>query len=182
MYVAEEIQLDDDNRLVVRYDEDNDSPLDWGWEVELHKIEYGYDGWRIHEADGEPLVRLFNGLEERLGSTEKVQRAIHLYQVLTNDTRYVTMVDIGVYRDRYIYMVIADSEEEANSIIDVYTKYLNGEVYIVQHEQRERFESVDNPGTFIDAWNLVDSIGGCYLDDDYTAEVVAREHFDLGGE
>ena len=29
-------------------------------------------------------------------------------------------------------------------------------------------------------WREIDSIGGCYLDDEYTALVVAREYFGIG--
>lgn len=58
-------------------------------------------------------------------------------------------------------------------------RWLNGEVYNVDMQERKTWRNVENPGDTLTTWETVDSIGGCYLDDEYTARVVAEEYFGL---
>ena len=122
---------------------------------------------------------MFNEIEARLGDHARVERALHLYKVYTDDKRAFKFVDIGVQRDRYTYLVVAEDLNQADALIDIYTSYLNGEVYTVAHEKRKRYVDINNHEDYIDNWEEVDALGGCYLDTEYTAEVVAREHFDI---
>jgi hypothetical protein len=66
-----------------------------------------------------------------------------------------------------------------------YRQWAEGEVYTVVLERVATFEKVTHhsDGTLEQVagseWEVVESIGGCYLDDDYTAQVVASEYFNL---
>ena len=55
MYEVETIEIDEDNRLVVYVDECTDSPLDWGWDVEMHDID-DYRMWRGWEQPEDDLA------------------------------------------------------------------------------------------------------------------------------
>lgn len=72
-----------------------------------------------------------------------------------------------------------------NEVIDqereTYRQWAEGEVYGVIHEKLETWVKADDPDETRDDWEEVDALWGCYLDDDYTALVVAKEHFDLDG-
>jgi hypothetical protein len=58
-----------------------------------------------------------------------------------------------------------------------------GRVYIVASQERQWWARLDESGQPIRLtaeyrWMDVDSIGECYLTDEYTAQVVASEHFE----
>lgn len=88
---------------------------------------------------------------------------------------------------------IAKQAEVIEQERETYRQWAEGEVYgvilerAVAYARVERNTSGDvwdlkNPLTEDDVredWEEVDSTWGCYLDDDYTAEVVAQAHFDL---
>ena len=59
---------------------------------------------------------------------------------------------------------------------DIYQRWARGEVYTVSVEQRAEYVNVNDEYDIIVQWNLVDSLGGCYLDSDYTCLDVAREN------
>lgn len=65
-----------------------------------------------------------------------------------------------------------------------YQQWCDGEVAVVVLEREIRYVRVDDIGTHgtITRWEEEDSLGGCYLDDDYTAEQVALEQFNLNEE
>lgn len=67
---------------------------------------------------------------------------------------------------------------------ETYRQWAEGEVYGVILERSETWCRILSDGTAdrLDTrneWDEVDSLWGCYLDDDYTAKVVACESFDL---
>jgi hypothetical protein len=80
---------------------------------------------------------------------------------------------------------IIESERET------YRQWAEGEVYGVILERRqsfikqrvtrtdEGFEVDPEDPELFDEWEQIDAIWGCYLDDTYTAQVVADEHFEL---
>jgi hypothetical protein len=83
-------------------------------------------------------------------------------------------------------------EQEAEVIRqeqETYRQWADGEVYGVILERGVLVETkrthADGSVTYErddEAWEGVESLWGCYLDDDYTAQVVADEHFDLSDE
>lgn len=81
----------------------------------------------------------------------------------------------------------ADPSNDASEIIkaerSVYQKWADGEVYGVILERRVEWKPVsetDQPRGLKTTWEEDESIWGCYLDDTYTAEVVAKEHWGVG--
>ena len=70
---------------------------------------------------------------------------------------------------------------EIGENIGLYTAYAawrRGDVFIVEHQKREQWTNADETAE-MDTWEYADSLADCYLDDNYTALDVAREHFDV---
>ena len=178
MYEVETIEIDEDNRLVVYVDDCTDSPLDWGWDVEMHDID-DYRMWRGWEQPEDALANFAREMHCRFGMAgqpEKRDRAIHLYKVLIGDTREFKVHEWRGYSQSDWATVLEIGEN-----IGLYTAYAawrRGDVFLVVHEKREQWTNADETAE-MDTWEPVDSLGGCYLDDNYTALDVARDHFDV---
>lgn len=177
MYEVETIQIDEDNRIVVYYDESSEDPRDWGWDVQVYELNHRY-GYAADNYDGEPALDMFNEVYDRTVDLDKAMRAMRLWMYLEDDTRVVKSVDVPVYRYTYNYLAFGESEEAIDSFMEVFSRWLQGEVYLLCHERREQWTNADETRK-MDTWEVVDSLGGCYLDHEYTAEVAGREHFDL---
>lgn len=177
MYEVETIQIDEDNRIVVYYDEGTEDPREWGWGEQVLEMNYRY-GYEVENPEGEELVDVFNQVYDRTASMDKAERAMRLWMYLTGETRAVEFRDVRVYRDVYNYLVIGETTEQIDSFMGVFSTWMNGEVYLVVHEKREQWTNADETAE-MDTWEWEDSLGGCYLDDEYTAIDVARDHFNL---
>lgn len=177
MYEVETIQIDEDNRIVVYHDEGTEDPRNWGWDVKVNEMNYRY-GYEVQNDDYDPAVSMFNEIYDRKADTDKALRAMQLWMYLEGDERVARLVDVHVYRDTYNYLAIGESQDSIGSFMDVFSRWLQGEVYLLCHEQREQWTNADETRE-MDTWEPVDWLGGCYLDDVYAAEVAGREHFDL---
>lgn len=62
---------------------------------------------------------------------------------------------------------------------EVYRQWADGEVYGVILERQHGYTRDDDPSIGFNSWDEEESLSGCYLDDEYTAQQVALEHFDL---
>ena len=181
MYEVETIQIDDDNRLVVYVDECADDPQGWGWEVELHDID-DYRMWRGWEHPDEGTVAYaahvaHYNVRARRWTEEQRDRAIHIFKVWAGDAREFKVHEWRGYSQSDWATVLEIGENIG--LYETYAAWRRGDVFIVEHQQRVRLYTEDGEPYDEDDWTEVDSLCGCYLDDDYTAEVVAREHFDL---
>ena len=179
MYEVETIEIDEDNRLVVYEDECTDSPLDWGWDVEMHDIDE-YRIWRGWKTPKDPVAyAAYTAQQEVLRgrwTEEQRDRAIHIYKVWVGDTREFAVHEWRGYSQSDWATVLEIGEN-----IGLYTAYAawrRGDVFIVVHEKREQWTNADETAE-MDTWEPVDSLGGCYLDDNYTALDVARDRFDV---
>lgn len=70
---------------------------------------------------------------------------------------------------------------------ETYRQWAEGEVCGVLLERAATWARLDDSGRPItlterEEWEVVESIWGCYLDDEYTPQIVADEHFDLSDE
>ena len=179
MYEVETIEIDEDNRLVVYVDECTDSPLDWGWDVEMHDID-DYRIWRGWEQPEDPVAYAAHIAQLRVRSghwtEEQRDRAIHIYKVWAGDDR-----EFAVHQWRGYSQSDWATVLEIGENIGLYTAYAawrRGDVFIVEHQKREQWTNADETAE-MDTWEYADSLCGCYLDDEYTALDVAREHFDV---
>lgn len=179
MYEVETIEIDEDNRLVVYVDECSDSPLDWGWDVEMHDID-DYRMWRGWKQPEDPVAYAARIAQLRvlLGhwTEEQRDRAIHIYKVLAGDDR-----EFAVHQWRGYSQSDWATVLEIGENIGLYTAYAawrRGDVFIVEHQKREQWSNADETAE-MDTWEPVDSLAECYLNDEYTALDVAREHFDV---
>lgn len=66
-----------------------------------------------------------------------------------------------------------DAHTEA--LAPIIERWQDGEVYVVVLQRRETY--THESGRTLTVWEDIDALGGCYLDDDYTAQDVAAEHF-----
>lgn len=179
MYIEDTINIDEDNRLVVYADEYNDSPLDWGWDVEMHEID-NYRMWRGWDKPEDTLAyaayNFQNEVRRGAWTAEQRDRAIHLYQVLLEDTREFKVHDYRGYSQSEWATILEVGEDIG--LYDTYAAWRRGDVYIVEYQKREQFTNADETRE-MDVWDEVDSLAGCYLSEEYTAMDVAREHFDI---
>jgi hypothetical protein len=181
--VIEYIEIDEDNRIAVYQDEwsQDDSPLDWGWGITFHEIgqygRYTYD--EAENSEGDTAIRMYNGLVDNGFDRDQALRGMHLWMVASGDNRRHRIVTVNVYRDSYHYIVLYNPEDgDPDGFIRIYRQWMNGDVYMLVHEKRERWTATTRDDT-MDTWDEVNNIGGNYLNDKYTAEMVARDHFDL---
>lgn len=180
MYEVETIQIDDDNRLVVYVDEFTDDPREWGWEVELHDID-DYRMWRGWEQPDEGTVVYaahvaHYNVRARRWTEEQRDRAIHIYKLWAGDEREFKVHEWRGYSKSDWATVLEIGENIG--LYETYAAWRRGDVFIVEHQKREQWTNADETAE-MDTWEEVDSLSGCYLDDVYTAEVIAREYFDL---
>lgn len=184
MYEVETIQIDDDNRLVVYVDEGTESPLDWGWDVEMHDID-NYSIWRGWENPEDPVAYAAHVAQYMVRSgkwtEEQRDRAIHIFKLWAGDTREFRVHEWRGYSQSDWATVLEIGED--NGMYEPYAAWRRGDVFIVEHQKR--LEYVLKVGDRIihedvhEEWDYVDSLGECYLNDEYTAIDVAREHFDV---
>lgn len=180
MYEVETIQIDEDNRLVVYVDEDTEDPREWGWGVEMHDID-DYRIWKGWEQPEDPVayaahVAQYN-VRARLWTEEQRDRAIHIFKVWAGDDREFKVHEWRGYSQSDWATVLEVGENIG--LYDAYAAWRRGDVFIVEHQQRVRLFTEDGEPYDMDDWEYVDSLGGCYLDDVYTAEAVGREHFEF---
>lgn len=183
MYCAEDIiDLDDTYRLRVEQDQWAENPLDdWGG-CEILTID-DYRMWMGWEAPDDQVAyasREFHK-EVRRGkwTTEQRDRAISLALHLAGDTREFAVYEWRGYSksDWDTNLVLWDKDEGANQS-EEWGAWRRGDVYTVILEQSKIYLAEDDPDDVFEDWVEVDNIGGCYLDEGYTAEDVAKEHFD----
>ena len=177
MYEVETIEIDEDNRLVVYYDEDSEDPREWVCDVNVNEMNYQY-GYEVRNDEYDPAVSMFNEIYDRTADTDKALRAMQLWMKLEEDERAAKLVDVRVGRDVYNYLVTGETTEQIDGFMEDFSTWMNGEVYIVVHQKREQWTNADETAE-MDTWEPVDSLGGCYLDDNYTALDVARDYFDV---
>lgn len=180
-YEVETIQIDEDNRLVVYVDECSHDPREWGWDVELHDID-DYRMWRGWEQPNEGTVEYaayiaHDMVRARRWTEEQRDRAIQLYLTVAGDTREFKVHEWRGYSQSDWATVLEIGENIG--LYETYAAWRRGDVFIVEHQQRVRLYTEDGEPYDEDDWGYVDSLGGCYLDDEYTALEVARENFDI---
>lgn len=173
---VETIYFGEDDRVVVYYDDITEDPHEWGWGVTAHKIDRGYD-WVIYETGDSEIARMFNALVEYGLNTEQVKRALHIYNVWLGNDTVVEFHDVHQGRDRFTLLCEGGNTAEIKSFVEVYTAYLNGEVYMLEHQKRKTWTGEDEDDT-MDTWEHEDVIYGVYhLNESY--EELARQYFDL---
>lgn len=192
------IQVDDDTRVAVYPDPDAENPRSWQEGISVHALRRkgGYNapdaGTNSH---GAALDEILDG-----ASSSQVEGAIALHFQRANLPHRITASEAGEFvwylepetvAENLALAPLWNGLDLLDGVIAEYEQWANGEVYIVAVEKRTRWARLDQNGepVFIaDAdiipitlttWEEVELIGGCYLDDDYTARQVAAEHFDI---
>ena len=178
-----EIQINQDYRLRVVVDRYTEDPLNWGWGTEIITLDGDYttvsDGGRYSSV----ADTLYRKVRSGVWTEEQFIRAMSLCLYLNGDDR---VCYVGKYRG-YIqgdwgdYLVMWDPETEGD-VFDVWCRWRRGDVYVVIAEQRATYVRKIGDEIFeddsLEDWHEVDSLWGNYLDDTYTAQVVAEEHFE----
>ena len=143
-------------RLRVEQDELAENPLTWdNGEFVMTGGRHGTWGSAEHE-----LARVFE-LAEKHGQDGEAAAERHIKRN-------------GIVAERLViggndwvegYVIAGDS---GYAETETYEAWRNGEVYVV---------FLEGKCECCGEWRIEDSLGGCYLDDDYTARDVAREYF-----
>jgi len=179
MYEVETIEIDEDNRLVVYVDECTDSPLDWGWDVEMHDID-DYRIWRGWERPEDPVAYAAHVAQQKVRARrwteEQRDRAIHIFKLWAGDDREFAVHEWRGYSQSDWATVLEIGKEIG--LYPEYAAWRRGDVFIVEHQKREHWTNADETAE-MDTWEPVDSLGDCYLDENYTALDVARYYFDV---
>lgn len=188
MTISEIIDLTESSRIVVRYDTDAECPRnDWDMQtgfVKIHGrgdsrlmdvpavhddptglIEEAHD--RFYDDDG-----MSRGKAEDL--TERWARCFHGLHIeydAEHGGYWFVHMDNDFSADLTGQAEIIKSERET------YRQWAEGDVYGVALERRRPFVKKYADGDEVEGeeWDEVESVWGCYLDRDYTPEVVARQ-------
>ncbi len=181
MYVGDEVEyLNDTQRVRVEVDAYTESPLEWGWGTEIHEID-NYRIWMSWETPEDPLAYAAYLFQQKVRSgdwtEENRDRAMHLCMMLIGDTRVFEFQGYQGYSksDWATVLVLWDEDKGAN-VYEDWAAWRRGDVFTVV------FEELIAKCRCLDCgvdWVETDSMGGCYLDEDYTATVVANEYFDV---
>lgn len=184
----ETIQLNSTQRLIVEQDTCSDSPLEWGWEVELHEID-NYRMWRGWDTPDDAFAAFVHEVYYKFGRNKEVaERAARIMLDIMGDDRVPHIHEYQGYSqsDWATYLELVTPGD--GSMFSVYAAWRRGDVYNVILQECEPPAIVDvriaADGTFYTDedepdWIETESIGGCYLDDEYTAEDAARDYFNI---
>jgi hypothetical protein len=192
------IDITETSRLVIKQDTDAENPRkDWDMLTGFVKID-GRGDWRI--LDVEPVhddpIRIAEAHDRlvRFGdegwtedTVERWARIFHGMHIEYDSEHggYWFVDNDGSYPPKR-----GTLEEQARLIAserETYRQWAEGEVYGVTLQRVSTWAKLDDYGRPITmterpVWEDVDSLYGCYLDNDYTAEEVALESFDLTDE
>ena len=173
------VEVNEDYRIKVELDQSSENPLDWGQGCEILTIDE-YRMWRGWDKPEEPLAyvaRVFH-IEVRRGAwtTEQRDRAIRGYMNLTGDTREFRVYEWRGYSkgDWSTHLVLWDKETGFDQS-EEWGAWRRGDVYTVVSEHRKVYTYADDPLDSIEEWEEGDSLGGCYLEDGYTAQDAAKQ-------
>lgn len=195
--MSEHITLTPTSRLTIEQDESADNPrADWEMitgAVNLRRS-YSYRSDRIevvpvHDCPA-PLLDAYDRFDDDADTVTRWARTFYCL-TLVHDT----LNDVFWFCDRESMRAnwpdltpgtpeyIAREREVIAEERATYEKWCEGSVYIVSLERLVHYVALDDEGTINyddahDSWESVESLGGNYLDDEYTAQTVALESFD----
>lgn len=175
------IDIDENNRLLVTVDESASDPCEWGWDVEVHDIA-NYRWWAFGEMPEDPVAYAASEFYARFNrDKDKTKRALGLYLNLLGDTREFEIHGFVGYSPGDWATVLEIGNDLG--LYSVYAAWRRGDVYNVAHQERVVYARIDgddiDPDDIHEEWEVVDGISECYLNDEYTALDVAREHFGI---
>lgn len=175
------IEINEYYRLRIELDTDSPNPLEHWGVCEILTID-NYRMWMGWENLEDPIAyaaREFH-LPVRSGkwTEEERDRAIRGYMHMAGDTREFAVYEWRGYSkgDWATVLVLWDPETGANQS-EEWGAWLRGDVYGVIEEIRKVYVNPDDPNDVFEDWEDGDSLWGCYLDEGYTAETVAKENF-----
>ena len=174
------IQINDDYRLKVVLDDSSEDPREWGWDTDILTID-SYRIWKGWEEPQEDVAKAASEFHYRVRrgrwTTEQRDRAIHLYKMLLEDNRAFEVREFRGYSpsDWATHLVLWDDKKGSN-VYDAFEAWLKGDVYGVVAQKKVVWSAEGHDDEF--DWEDVDSLWGCYLDEEYTPEMVASEHFE----
>lgn len=208
--MSEIIELTDTARLVVEYDDSPECPRgDWHMLTGFVKIPGRGDsrlsdvpavhddpgiGWAHENFPNEELVERFFRIFHGLHVEYDAEHGGYWFVAGADAAAYATPVDTysrALFRDNWPDLEpgspesLAKQAEVIRQEQETYRQWADGEVYGVILERAAPWEKTFvNSGDTVEGVDWVEhtSIWGSYLDDDYTAQVVADEYFDLTDE
>lgn len=157
--------------------------------VEAHDhFDFENNGYTLTEEDVARWAKIFHGLHLEYDSEHGGYWFVDPDQLVEN----FWDASLG---GRWMYAndELTKAEVEAKIIEseqETYRQWAEGDVYGVILERKVAWAKLSadggtvlqGEGTVRETWENEGSVWGCYLDDEYTAQVVAKEHFDLTDE
>jgi hypothetical protein len=203
-YTVETIDLTETSRLRVEVDDSPENPRkDWDMATGFVKIEGRGDSRVI---DVEPVhdspIPIVDA-HERLATYRTQPRFSANEDLVERWARIFHGMHIEYDSEHGGYWFVSPTFQEENQPFELkdhdtlawqaevikgdretYRQWADAEVYGVILERLETWAKIPKKGLQLIAetreeWEEVDSLWGCYLDDDYTAQVVAEGHFGL---
>lgn len=182
MYDGEIIRVNDKYRLRVEVDQDAENPLEWGWGTEIHEID-NYRIWRGWETPDDPVAKaaycFHQKVRRREWTSEQRDRAIRGYLALCGDERSFEVREWrGYSKSDWATVLVLWDEKTGGNVYETWAAWRRGDVFTVIAEKATIYRSDEDPEDVIWDWEELESLGGCYLGDDYTAWGVAEESFE----
>lgn len=175
------IQINDDYRLKVELDHDSESPLNWGSGCEIIEID-NYRIWRGWETPEDPLTYAAYAAQQQVRSgrwsDEQRDRAIRLFAHWLGETRSFEVQEWrGYSQSHWATVLVLWDGENGHNVYEEWAAWRRGDVYTVVEQIRKVYVSTDDPEDVFEDWFDGDCLSGCYLEDGYTPEDVARDNF-----
>lgn len=188
---ADIIQINEDTRIVVKYDQDAEDPRNWDPGVSVHPIRTNARYHRI-DAGTNSHEHQLDEIIEHVPEMQRDDALARHFERAKLPFRIVSMMSGRDWIGDYVWYAepetVAENMELAplwngldlvDGCIEQYRAYLDGEVYGVILEKRVTWQRADDPDVTQETWEHEDSVWGCYLDGDYTALTVAADHFGI---
>lgn len=166
-------------RLKVEHDQDAESPLTWGWDVSITPIYGPSAAWtQTAQPEGALAVVLEVFGRARHMGLERVNEYIRELLTQRRFDRYYEVVEYqGSTQSEWAYYFIDAVDADTGQLWKTFERWLNGEVYQVSLEEAYEYVNIVDSADKITRWVEIDSLGGCYLEESYTALQVAQEYF-----
>lgn len=183
MEPLETIEIDEDNRIVVYYDETASNPIEeTGVPVEHYVTRAGYNSVSDTPTGefSEAFARFNDALDDPLSAMRRYLVIFHDWSEERAESQVTVYHHTGYSQSDWaeLFVIVPDTGYgTAEGWAKEWSAWAQGDVYGVVHEVRERWINAEDDTEEMSLWNQKDALWGNYLDQDYTALDVARENF-----
>lgn len=177
-------EVTETTRLVVTADYGSENPLNWDDSQIFYKTDGGWrygPHWAEYDFETLPAEAIGDGADY-LSDSELEEALIKHCKRQGLAAKALTL--LGYSQGDYTRGVYCWSPETYGDMSEALEAYFRGDVYCVELQRAVRYiraaeDGTVNPEGSITEWETSDALGGCYLDQKYTAANVALDIFAL---